>query len=170
MTVSRVGVAVLGLGAGLLFYLAYRSDQTLSNRCLRSLCGATAYANIKEFVRHWFLVPSTLRGCLPSALWSLIVASLFGGWKLRRERRSLLCIAWLCPWFNAGWEVVQAMGWTDGRGDWQDVVAGFAGWGAVQLVFIRSRPSVRLVSVRSPWRLVIVTAGFACMGFADVWK
>jgi hypothetical protein len=170
MSIRRVACAFLGLGLGLWFYLAHRSDQTLSNRLVNYLCGPSIYFPLKQELRRWLPLPAVVRGCLPSALWCFIATSLVGGWKIRIGGDRLLELAWLAPFVNAGWELVQKFGWTDGRADWRDAVAGFVGWGMAQLVFFRpARPTEEIFSLWS-WPVGVVMLAFGCMGFADVWK
>lgn len=169
MNRARVICAFAGLALGLLFYLAHRSDHTLSNRVVSSLCGHATYSQVKYEVKRWLPVPLLVRGCLPSALWCFIASSLLGGWKVRMGSRRVVALASVCPLANASWELVQWSGWTDGRGDWCDVAAGFAGWGVSQLVFLGASRPVELVALWG-WRLGVVISGFACMGLADVWK
>ena len=40
---SRIGCALAGLAIGLIFYLAYRSDRTVSNVVVRWLSGPSLY-------------------------------------------------------------------------------------------------------------------------------
>lgn len=169
MSRARVASAGAGLALGLLFYVAHRTDHTLSNRLLAGLCGPAAYAQLKQAVRDWLPVPSFLLGCLPSGLWCFVVTSLCGGWKLRLGARTFP-IAWLAPLFNAGWEIVQGLGWTDGHGDWLDAAAGLGGWLLSKLAFARAARSAEMISIRWNWRVAVVASGFACMGLADVWK
>ena len=170
MTTRRLVCAFLGLSFGLLFYLAFRSDQTVSNRLVRILCGPSNYFQLKNGLRHGLPVPRVLRGCLPSALWCLIATSLIGAWRLRLSESIVLRLGWWPPVFNAGWEMVQWAGWTHGRADWQDVIAGFVGW-MVGVVLV-SRPATAPEEIPSlgNWRVGVVIAGFTCMGFAYVWK
>jgi hypothetical protein len=170
MNLPRLLCATMGLGAGLLLYLGYRSDHTLSNRLVSYLCGPKAYLFLQQELRHWLPLPVVLRGCLPSALWCLIGTSLFGGWKIRLSSGQLLSLAWLFPFGNAAWEIIQWVGCTDGRSDWRDVVAGFIGGMIAHAAFIRSAPSTTEFSARWNWRAGAVLAGFVSMGFADVWK
>ncbi len=170
MSIPRVCCVVLGLGLGLLFYLAFRSEHTLSNRLVISVCGAPTYFALKHELRHWLPVPTFLRGCLPSGLWCLIATCLLGGWKIRLGRTHVLQLAWLCPLFNTCWESIQWIGWTDGHADWLDVLAGFVGWSVARLLFLRSaRPADEIPALWN-WRVGVVVTGFACIGLADVWK
>ncbi len=170
MTARRLICALLGLGFGVCFYLAYRSDHTLSNRLVGQLVGSAAYLKLKHSLGHWLPVPTWLRDCLPSALWCFIATSLIGGWHIRPVRASgPLRLAWLPPFFNAGWELVQRAGWTDGRADWLDVAAGFTGWIAAELLLLRPATQGEGIPGLLNWRVAVVIAGFACMGFADVW-
>src|SRR5205085_2229209 len=113
MNLRRLICALLGLAFGLIFYLAWRSDHTLSNRLVNFLGGHTVYLELKQEFRHWLPLPIFLRGCLPSALWCFIATSLVGGWKIHLGGGRVLELAWLAPFFNAGWEGVQWIGWTD---------------------------------------------------------
>ena len=169
MSGRRIALALTGLGLGLVFYLGYRSDQTVSNRLLRWICSQSAYEHGQVIARHWLPVPSPLRGCLPSALWCLIASSLTGGWKLCVGRRWILPCASLSPWINAAWEIVQGLGWTDGCGDVLDGVAGIAGWALAAFML---REVARAVPLRFSWnwRMGVVALAFACMGFADIWR
>jgi hypothetical protein len=170
MSLPRLVCALLGLGLGLLFYLAYRSDHTVSNRVVSYLCGPSGYLELKQELRLWLPVPVFLRGCLPSALWCLIVTSLLGGWKIRIGNSHALPLAGLCPLINATWEIVQWIGWTDGRADWRDAVAGLVGWLIAHALFFRSARPSEEISALWNWRVGVVMTGFACMGLADVWK
>ncbi len=170
MNRARVVCSVVGMGVGLLFYFAYRSEYTVSNRLVRACTGSSHYAELRLQVRQLLPVPAVVRGCLPSALWCLIVTSFFGGWNLRLAQGTIVRVAWLCPFLNAAWELVQGVGWTDGHADGLDVLAGFAGWGCAELLFARSQPYWVSLSFHYPWRLAVVAAGFLSMGFADVWK
>lgn len=169
MSRSRLIGASAGLALGLLFYLAYRSDSTLSNRLLGWLCGPGNYLRLKQEVRAWLPVPLALRGCLPSALWCFIVTSLVGEWRIHLWRAHDVPLARLAVLFNAGWEAIQWIGWTDGRGDWRDVVAGVAGWTAAHLIPFEPQHAA-VLSSRWGWRWGVVVSSFACMGLADVWK
>lgn len=169
MNRARVFCAVLGLAAGLLFYLAHRSDRTLSNRLVSWACGPDVYAELKHDLRPCVPVPALLRGCLPSALWSFIATSLVSGWSIRASGNRLIALAPLCPLFNALWEVVQALGWSDGHADLQDVAAGCIGWLVAQLAFLSAGKPVE-IPLRWTWRLGVVLSGVACIGLADVWK
>lgn len=168
MNRRRIAVALAGLGIGLVFYLGYRSGSTVSNRLLHRLCGGETYEQLKYTARAWLPVPGILRGCLPSALWCLIGTSLLGGWKINVRGR-LLPLAWLCPSFNAAWEGVQKLGWTDGRADPLDVLAGVAGWAVAQAIFRRS-DAAAVLPFSWNWRMSVVVATIACVGLADVWK
>ncbi len=170
MTRSRLAFACLGLVLGLLFYVAYRSDQTLSNRFVRHVVGPTNYVHFKHDLRLLLPVPLFLRGSLPSLLWCFIVTSLVGGWSIQLPSDRTILLAWLAPFFNAVWEIVQWLGWTDGRADWQDAGAGFAGWLLAQAIFHRQPVATAALFMRIPWRVGVVVAAFACMGLADVWK
>lgn len=169
MSPLRLLCAVLGLIVGLLFYLGYRSDHTVSNRLLQHTCSPERYVQFKQQARRWLPVPALLRGSLPSALWCFIATSLAGCWRVRISSR-IFSISLLCPLFNATWEVVQWLGLTNGRGDWLDAVAGVVGWVLAQLVFARSPEDPVEIVAPWDWRLAVATAGFACMGFAHVWK
>jgi hypothetical protein len=155
---------------GLLFYLAHRSDHTLSNRLVSYVCGPSAYVQLKQELRHWLPVPLVLRGCLPSVLWCFIVISLFGGWKIRIGGCRMLPLAWLSPVINACWEIIQCIGWTDGHADSLDVVAGLVGWTIAHVIFFHSPKPAEEISALWNWRMGIAMTGFATMGFADVWK
>lgn len=170
MSIRRLAFAFLGLGFGLWFYLAYRSDQTLGNRVVSYLCGPSIYFPLKQDLRHWLPLPAILRGCLPSALWCFIATSLVGGWKIRTGGDRPLELKWLPPFLNAGWEVVQWAGWTDGRADWRDAVAGFVGWGVVQMMLSGSARPTEEIPALWGWRTGVVMAAFGCMGLADVWR
>lgn len=169
MNPRRLLCAFLGLAGGLLFYLAYRSEHTVSNQLLRTVFGPAQYVAFKQGVRAWLPIPAALRDSLPSALWCFIVASLLGGWKLPAGRGRSLSLAAIGPVFNAGWEIVQGCGWTNGRADWRDAVAGIAGWAVAELLFRHSDEPVE-IPLRWGWRTGVVVAGFACMGLAHVWK
>jgi hypothetical protein len=169
MSRRRVVLAVAGLGLGLLFYLGYRSDYTVSNRMLRWICGQPAYEHFQHAARYWLPVPGLLRGCLPSALWCLIGTSLLGGWKMDLRPGWTLPLAGMCPWFNTGWEMVQWLGWTDGRGDVLDVIAGIAGYGLAQGA-IRGSAKLVPISFSWNWRLGVIAMAIGCIGFADVWR
>jgi hypothetical protein len=168
MTRARWSCIFVGLLLGLLFYLAYRSDYTLSNRLLRWLCGTGNYLHLKQEARRWLLVPACLRGALPSALWCFVVTNLLGGWKIQTPRGERP-LAWIVPLMNAGWEAVQALHWTDGCADWLDVLAGFAGCWAAELLFCRASPH-HVAGPFTVWRITLVAAGVVSMGMADVWK
>lgn len=168
MNVVRVLCVMLGLAVGLVFYLGHRSDQTVSNRLLQHTCTPERYLQLKQQARRWLPVPALLRGCLPSALWCFIATSLMSAWRIRISSR-LISFTFLCPLFNATWEIVQWLGWTNGRGDWQDAVAGVVGWLLASAVFHRSEESVE-IALPWDWRMAVAAAGFACMGFAHVWK
>ena len=169
MSRARLLCALAGLAFGFAFYFAYRSDSTLSNRLVRWLCTPADYAHAKQQVRAWLPVPVALRGCLPSALWCFIVATLLGEWRIPLWRVRTLPLAWIGVFFNAGWEAIQWAGWTDGRRDWRDVAAGLAGWAVANLIpFEHEHDTV--VALRWSWRWGIVAFGFACMGLADVSK
>lgn len=171
MNRRRLLCALLALGLGLIFYLAYRSDYTLGNRLVRYLCGPAAYLRLKLALSQWLpVLPRELRGCLPSALWCIVGTSLLGGWKIRLGVRHVVPLALLPPALNAGWEFVQWAGWTDGHADWLDVCAGLAGWMVVQAVFFRPARPAEEIPLQWSWRTGVMLAGFACMGFADVWK
>lgn len=169
MNRRRLLCAFGGLGLGFLFYLAHRSDYTVSNRLLGVVCGPSTYLKIKHELKHWLPIPFAIRGCLPSALWCFVVTSLLGGWSLRGWRNRTLSLGWLCPFFNAGWEGVQAFGWTDGYADWLDAMAGFGGAMIARGLSIGSPEPVVIPSLWS-WRLGIVVSSFASMALADVWK
>ena len=169
MTARRIACAFIGLGVGLLFYLTHRSDHTLSNRVLRWLCGPNAYVGLKQIAQSCFLVPVECRGCLPSALWCFIAASLCGPWTLRLRTGPALRLGSLCPWFNAAWEMVQWLQWTDGHADRLDVVAGFAGW-LVALGAFAGSAQPKEISPRWNWQAGVVIMTFAAMGLADVWR
>jgi hypothetical protein len=169
MSRARLSCVLLGLGFGLLFYLAYRTDHTVSNRVLRSLCGGANYLELKQHARQLLPVPAAFRGCLPSALWCFIATSLLGGWRLRLGRERFLAVSWLGPAFNAAWEGVQWLGWTDGRGDPGDIVAGLAGWLLASALFLRATRPVE-ETVPWTWRAGMMITAFACMGLADVWR
>lgn len=168
MNPLRLLCALLGLALGLVFYLGYRSDHTVSNRLLQHTCAPARYLRLKETARRWLPVPAILRGCLPSALWCFIATSLTGGWRLRISRR-LFSLSLLSPLFNAAWEVVQWLGWTNGRADWLDALAGVAGWLLACLVFAHGEEPAEIPAPWD-WRVALAAAGFACMGFAHVWK
>jgi hypothetical protein len=170
MSRSRLASALLGLGFGLLFYLAYRTDQTVSNRLMRHLCGPSCYEQLRDALRTWFPLSAVLRGCLPSALWCFIVTSLVGGWRVRLRSGRILSLTWLPPLFNAGWEIIQWLGWTDGRADWRDCVAGYAGWFLATALFFRTPAPKDEIAALWNWRVGVAAAGFACMALADVWK
>jgi hypothetical protein len=169
MSRARLASAAAGLALGLLFYVAHRTDQTLSNRIVAWICGPAAYLQLKQALRDWLPVPSFLVGCLPSALWCFVVTSLCGAWKIRLRAR-VVPIAWLAPLGNAGWEIVQGLGWTDGHGDWLDAAAGVGGGLLAKIIFTRAAQPAETISIRWNWRLAVVTTSFACMGLADVWK
>ena len=170
MILRRLFSACLGLALGLGFYLAYRSDYTLSNRLVRHLCGSANFVHFQQELRHWLPVPLLLRGSLPSALWCFVVTSLVGGWKVSVDGRIIVQLVWLAPLFNACWEFIQWIGWTDGHADLMDVVAGLVGWFVARHIFIRSTKPVEEIPDFKDWRVAVVVAGIACMGFADVWK
>lgn len=170
MSRARIAAALLGLGFGLLFYLAYRTDQTLSNRFVRALCGSSVHDQLKHELRAWLPMSVSLRGCLPSALWCFIVTSLAGGWRVRLPSGRAVSITWLSPLFNVVWEIIQWAGWTDGRADWQDCVAGYAGWILSCGLFFRTPAPADEISALWNWRVGVVASGFACMALADVWK
>jgi hypothetical protein len=169
MSRPRLVFTFAGLALALHFYLAHRTDQTLSNHLVAWLYGPTTYHQLKQALREWLPVPSFLIGCLPSALWCFVVASLSGGWKVRLRSRAF-SIAWLAPLFNAGWEIVQWLGWTDGHGDWQDAVAGVGGWLLAEMVFLPETPPAEVIPWRWNWRFAMVATSFAGIGLADVWK
>jgi len=169
MNFARLASAFAGLALGLHFYLAHRTDQTLSNQIVGWLCGPAAYLQLKHALREWLPAPSFLIGCLPSALWCFVVTSLSGRWKVRL--RSYACpIAWLAPLFNAGWEIVQWLGWTDGHGDWQDAAAGVGGWLLAEMVFLPESQPAQAIPFRWNWRFAVVATSVAGIGLADVWK
>ena len=169
MTGRRIAGIFAGLGIGLLFYLAHRSDRTVSNQMLSWWCGPGSYSYLKQEVRHWLPVPMALRGCLPSGLWCFVVTSLVSGWSLRLGRDRTLPLAWSAPIFNAGVEVAQWLHWTDGHADGLDVIAGLVGGVLAQGMFPHARRTLD-IPWRWNWRLGLVAAGFACMGLADVWQ
>jgi hypothetical protein len=169
MSRARLSCALLGLGVGLLFYLAHRTDHTVSNRVLAHLGGAANYAQLKQHAREWLPVPVALRGCLPSALWCFIATSLLGGWQLRVGRDRFLRASGLCPLFNGAWEGVQWLGWTDGRGDPGDIIAGVAGWLLASAVLVPAGPPAE-VTVSWRWRAGLMVTAVACIGLADVWR
>ncbi|MES2692690.1 MAG: hypothetical protein V4773_04400 [Verrucomicrobiota bacterium] len=169
MSSARLLCALTGLGLGFLFYLAHRSDHTLSNRLASSLCG-TSYFPLKQELKQWLPMAPALRGCLPSALWCFIGTSLFGGWKIRLGMRRVLPLAWLCPCLNALWEVIQWIRWTDGRADPLDVVAGLVGWLGAHLILFRAEQPTEEIATLWNWRVGVVLTGCACMGLADVWR
>lgn len=170
MNLRRLVCALLTLGLGMLFYLAYRTDCTLVNRLIGQLLGPADYLKLKLGLRHWLPVPPGLVGCLPSALWCIVGTSLVGCWRIRLGRQWLLPLTFLPPVFNAWWESVQWAGWTDGHADWLDVVAGLAGWLVAQVLLLRSAGPTEEIPVQWNWRMGVMLASFACMGFADVWN
>jgi hypothetical protein len=170
MSRRRLACTFLGLALGVFFYLAYRSDYTVSNRWVSYLCGPSTYRVLKHELAHWLPIPAVLRGCMPSALWCFIATSLFGGWTIRISVDRAPPLAPVPPLLNAGWELVQWLGWTDGRADWRDVVAGFVGWGIARLLFLRPARPLKEISALWNWRLGVVVAGLGCIGLADVWK
>lgn len=169
MSMPRTFCALSGLGIGLVFYLAHRSDHTVSNRLLNYFFGPSTYLHLKQAASHWLPMPGALRGCLPSALWCFIVTSMCGGCNFRLARSRILTLACISPLINAGWEAIQWFGFTDGHADWFDVFAGVGGWMIAHVISIRSAKPVEISALWS-WRFGIVLSGFACMGFADVWK
>lgn len=148
--------------------MAHRTDQTLSNRIVAWLSGPTAYLQLRQVLRDWLPVPSFLVGCLPSALWCFVVTSICGGWKIRLGACAAPT-AWLAPLSNAGWEIVQALGGTDGCGDWLDALAGLGGWLAADMAFARSGRPAEEIRARWDWRVAVVVLSWACGGLADVW-
>jgi hypothetical protein len=170
MSRARIFATLFGLALGLLFYLAYRTDQTLSNRLVGALCDTSTYDQLKHALRAWLPIPVGLRGCLPSALWCFLVVSLAGGWRVRLQSGQGLSITWLPPLFNAGWEMIQWLGWTDGHPDWKDGVAGYAGWLLSLLMFSRTPLHAAEISALGNWRVFVVVAGFASMALADASK
>jgi hypothetical protein len=169
MTPRRIVGVLAGLGIGLLFYLAHRSDRTVSNQVLSWLCGPGTYSQLKQEAKHWLPVPLALCGCLPSAMWCFIVTSLVRGWNLRIGSNCVLQLSRLGPLLNAALEAAQWIGLTDGHADELDVIAGFAGGLLAHWMFPNSRKPLD-VPCSWNWRLGLVAAGFACVGFADVWK
>jgi hypothetical protein len=169
MNRARLISAAIGSVLGLALYLAHRTDRTLSNLIVAWLCGPASYLPLKQALHDWFPLPSILIGCLPSALWCFIAASLTGGWKVRLQSR-LFSLAVLAPFFNAGWEVVQRLGWTDGHGDWRDAAAGVSGWLLAEMVFLGAAPPADGIPSQWQWRMPAMAMSFACIGLADVWK
>jgi hypothetical protein len=169
MNRARLATASAGLALGLLFYLAHRTDQTLGNQLVAWLSGPAAYLRLSHALREWLPLPSFLIGCLPSALWCFVVTSLSGGWRLLLKSRAFP-LAWLAPLFNAGWEIVQRLGLTDGHGDWRDAVAGVGGWLLAEITFAGTPPPAEAIPLQWNWRMAAVATGFASMGLADVWK
>jgi hypothetical protein len=169
MNRRRLACAFLGLALGGFFYFAYRSDHTLSNRLVGYLFEPSTYRVLKQEVAHWLPVPSVLRGCMPSVLWCFIATSLFGGWTIRFSADRTIALMPVPPLLNAGWEFIQWVGWTDGRADWRDVVAGLVGWVIACILFLRPTKPTEEISVLWNWRLGVVAAGLGCMGLADVW-
>lgn len=169
MSRARLMAALLGLAFGFVFYLAHRSDHTLSNRLVRSVCAPLRYGELQRQLHAALPVTPALRGCLPSALWCFIVASLLGGWQIRVGWKRRFPLAGAGVLVNAAWEVIQWLNWTDGRGDWRDVVAGLAGWALAHLALAAGDDTPEL-STPSGWRWGVVVSGLACMGLADVWK
>jgi hypothetical protein len=169
MSARRIAGAVTGLGVGLIFYLGYRSDHTVSNRLLRWLCGQSAYEQLQHVARDWLPIAWSIRGSLPSALWCFIATSLIGGWKIVVTARRTIALAWFCPLFNGGWEIIQYLRWTDGHADTLDVAAGFVGWTLAEAIFRGSDKSVAMSRLAN-WRMGVVATVIACMGFADVWR
>lgn len=170
MSAARLLAALAGLGCGLLFYVAYRCDQTLSNRLVASLCGER-YVQIKDALRHWLALPPVLRGCVPSALWCFVGGCLCGGWRVRLGQKCEIGLVWLFPALNATWEGVQALGWTDGRADATDVLAGAVG-GVLSLILFRAPPPrehTAVPVVSWSWRLGVLLVCVSTMGLADVW-
>lgn len=167
MKISAVVGAMVGLGFGLIFYLTYRSDDTVSNRLLIGLLGSTNFFQLKHELRPWFPLPEWLRGCLPSALWCFIVTSVCGSWHVVLGCGHCLRLAWLGPLVNAIWEGVQWAGGTDGRGDGLDVLAGFVGGGLAGWLAGPGGKSAE-IPWRWDWRLGVTVTCLACMGLADV--
>lgn len=169
MSRRRVACALAGLAVGLIFYLGYRSDRTLSNRLLHAAVGQETFQECRRIARACLPMPAPLHGCLPSALWCLIGTSLIGGWKIELTRGRALALGGFCPCFNAAWEIVQWLGWTDGHADPLDVVAGIAGWAVAWVLFRESRRAGS-IPLTLNWRFGVMLAAVACMGFADVWR
>lgn len=163
-----VGVAA-GLLAGLLFYWAHRSSLTLSNRMLQWLCGPAWYAAVRAELHGWLPLPAAVRGSLPSALWCFIVGAGCGGWNLRLGRRGRVPLVWLAAGVNAGWELVQAAGWTNGRADPLDAVAGVLGCALARRCFGPATQSAELAPGFN-WRTGVTLACLCSMGLAHVWR
>lgn len=170
MSAARLLAAIAGLILGLLFYVAFRCDQTLGNRLVAGLWGER-YPVVKDALRHGLALPPVLLGCMPSGLWCFVGSCLCSGWRVRFGKAREMGLAWLFPSLNALWEAVQGLGWTDGRADAADVLAGLVG-GALSCAIFRFRhPEQRpaaLVVFRG-WRLGLLLVGVSTMGLADVW-
>lgn len=169
MSPARILGALAGLGCGALFYAVYRCDQTLSNRVLSAVCGER-YAQLRDTLRHWLALPPVVRGCLPSALWCFVGSCLCGGWHVRVGSRRELGLVWLFPTINAAWEGVQALGWTDGRADVADALAGMVGGTLARVIFRARMAHDHVAFFPWSWRLGVLLAGISTMGLADVWR
>ena len=166
MSRMRISAVAAGLSAGLLFYIAHRSDQTLCNRIARWILGPAWYGETQEVLRQLSPVPAVLHGCLPSALWCWVVAGACGAWSLRIGARRVP-LAWAAAGINAFWEVVQASGWSNGRADPLDVAAGFAGCAASRLLLGAGARNAEFPPGLN-WRTGVALACVACMGMAAV--
>lgn len=168
MNPSRLVASMLTLGASVVFFLAYRSDQTCSNRILHALLGPERYDAGRDWLAMHLPLATAWKGSLPSALWVFSATLLLGGWKARLSTGLVYRMAFLPVLLNFFWELVQWSGFTDGRADRLDVLAGFFGWGAAEACRFQAAPCLEPIDRLQDWRMAVLAAACGLPGFADV--
>lgn len=168
MNPSRLVAAMLTLGASVVFFLAFRSDQTCSNRILNTMLGPERYGAGRDWLATHLPLTTAWKGSLPSALWVFSATILLGEWKARLSIGPVFRMAFVPVFLNFFWEIVQWSGCTDGRADHLDVLAGIFGWGAAEACRFQAAPSLDPIDRLQDWRVAVLAAACGLPGFADV--
>ena len=71
---------------------------------------------------------------------------------------------------NTTWELVQWGGFTDGRGDAADVLAGLVGWAIAEALLFQPNHELEQIPQLKHWRTAVLAGGLLIMGLADVLK
>lgn len=168
MNPSRLVAAILTLGASVVFFLAFRSEQTCSNRILHAMLGPERYGAGRAWLATHLPLTTVWKGSLPSALWVFSATLLLGDWKARLLMGPVIRMAFVPVLLNGLWEFVQWSGFTDGRADPLDVLAGVFGWGAAEACRFQAAPNLEPIDRLQDWRLAVLAAACGLPGFADV--
>jgi hypothetical protein len=159
--------AMLPLLLALACYIAFRTSRTVVNEWITLMAGKEFFTSLSYHLSQWLSPLHESSGWLPSFLWVLALALWARGWWLNIAGfRFPLVVA--PALLNAMWELVQALHWSDGFGNWHDALAGFA---ASAMVFNWDRIRRRGAKIlpRLCWRhSLIALIGWSMIYLADV--